>query len=79
MDDMRALIGPSGLSTLVADPSFLFQEETPDQAWRLYALPMILLPRTPMWRSRIDMRFSRAIAVAGHRLILSFTLLDTVT
>ena len=36
-DDRRALIEPCGLSPLVADPSFLFPEETPDGAWRLYA------------------------------------------
>jgi hypothetical protein len=36
-DDRRALIDPPGLSPLVADPSFLFPEETPDGAWRLYA------------------------------------------
>lgn len=36
-DDHRALIDPPGLSPLVADPSFLFPEETPDGAWRLYA------------------------------------------
>jgi hypothetical protein len=115
MDDRRALIGPSGLSTLVADPSFLFPEETPDQTWRLYAhtafgihaftsdnglewkdlgltvlnamrpfvrsfpdgyrlyyekyrpfaLPMILLPKRPKWRSRIEMRFSRDLVSWG--------------
>lgn len=36
-DDRRPLIEPPGLSPLVADPSFLFPEETPDGAWRLYA------------------------------------------
>ena len=37
VDDRRPLIDPPGLSPLVADPSFLFPEETPDGAWRLYA------------------------------------------
>jgi len=37
IDDQRPLIEPRGLSPLVADPSFLFPEETPDGRWRLYA------------------------------------------
>jgi hypothetical protein len=37
LDDRRALIEPPGLSPLVADPSFLFPEETPDGTWRLFA------------------------------------------
>ena len=37
VDDHRPLIGPPGLSPLVADPSFLFPEETPDRTWRLFA------------------------------------------
>lgn len=37
VDDRRPLIDPPGLSTLVADPSFLFPEETPDHEWRLFA------------------------------------------
>ena len=37
IDDHRALIDPPGLSPLVADPSSLFPEETPDDTWRLYA------------------------------------------
>jgi hypothetical protein len=36
-DDRRALIEPPGLSPIVADPTFLFPEETPDGAWRLFA------------------------------------------
>jgi hypothetical protein len=37
VDDRRPLIDPRGLSPLVADPSFLFPEETPDRTWRLFA------------------------------------------
>jgi hypothetical protein len=37
IDDNRALINPSGLSILVADPGFLFPEKTPDHTLRLYA------------------------------------------
>jgi hypothetical protein len=36
-DDGRPLIEPRGLSPIVADPSFLFPEETPDGRWRLFA------------------------------------------
>ena len=36
-DENRPLIKPLGLSPLVADPTFLFPEETPDHAWRLFA------------------------------------------
>lgn len=36
-DDRRPLIEPRGLSPIVADPTFLFPEETPDRAWRLFA------------------------------------------
>jgi hypothetical protein len=37
VDDRRPLIEPPGLSPIVADPSFLFPEETPDGSWRLFA------------------------------------------
>jgi hypothetical protein len=36
-DDRRILIEPPGLSPIVADPTFLFPEETPDGTWRLFA------------------------------------------
>lgn len=36
-DDRQPLIEPRGLSPLVADPSFLFPEETPDGSWHLFA------------------------------------------
>lgn len=36
-DDGRPLIQPPRFSPLVADPAFLFPEETPDGRWRLFA------------------------------------------
>jgi hypothetical protein len=114
-DDRRPLISPSGLSPLVADPSFLFPEETPDGTWRLFAhtafgihcfssadgtewknlglivwnamrafirrfpdgyrlyyekyrplaMPMVLLPKRPKWKSRIQVRFSKDLVSWG--------------
>ncbi len=37
VDEGVPLIAPPPLSPLIADPSFLFPEETPDASWRLYA------------------------------------------
>jgi hypothetical protein len=36
-DPERPLIQPPALSPVIADPSFLFPEETPDGTWRLFA------------------------------------------